>query len=33
LRRTGLASDGVTEDDARVDAAFAGPVPYMLDYF
>lgn len=33
LRRTGLASAGVTEDDAKVDAAFAGPVPYMLDYF
>jgi predicted acetyltransferase len=33
LRRTGLASGGSEAGDARVDAAFAGPVPYMLDYF
>jgi predicted acetyltransferase len=33
LRRTGNASGGSALDDARVDAAFAGPAPYMLDYF
>ena len=33
LRRTGIASGGSADDDARVDAAFAGPTPYMLDYF
>ncbi len=32
LRRTGNAS-GPADHDARVDAAFAGPTPYMLDYF
>lgn len=33
LRIAGLAAGGSPEDDARLDAAFAGPTPYMLDYF
>ena len=33
VRRTGQATGGSVADDARLDAAFAGPVPYMLDYF
>lgn len=32
LRIAGLATGGRTQDDAAVDAAFAG-VPYLLDYF
>ena len=32
LRIAGLATGGRTEDDAALDAAFAG-VPYLLDYF
>jgi predicted acetyltransferase len=33
LRRTGTATGGTAPDDARLDALFAGPTPYMLDYF
>lgn len=33
LRIAGLAAGGSPEDDARLNAAFAGPTPYMLDYF
>jgi len=33
LRRTGTATGGTPHDDARLDAVFAGPTPYMLDYF
>ncbi|MFC0623975.1 GNAT family N-acetyltransferase [Kribbella deserti] len=33
LRASGLASGGGAEDDLRLDAAFAGATPYMLDYF
>ena len=33
LRRAGTATGGAAADDARLDAAFAGPTPYMLDYF
>ena len=33
LRRAGLLSGGTPETDARLDAAFAGPRPAILDYF
>ncbi|HEU4946845.1 MAG TPA: GNAT family N-acetyltransferase [Kribbella sp.] len=33
LRTAALAAGGSTEDDALLDAAFAGSAPYMLDYF
>jgi predicted acetyltransferase len=33
LRRVGTATGGSISTDARLDAAFAGPTPYMLDYF
>jgi predicted acetyltransferase len=33
LRGAGLATGGSAAEDAAIDAAFAGPAPYMLDYF
>jgi predicted acetyltransferase len=33
LRGSGLASGGLTAADAALDPVFAGPTPYMLDYF
>ena len=33
LRGAGLASGGWSDDDPSLDAAVAGPTPYMLDYF
>lgn len=33
LRMAGVASGGWSDDDPRLDAAVAGPTPYMLDYF
>ena len=33
LRRAGTATGGAAATDAPLDAAFAGPTPYMLDYF
>ncbi|MDP9445304.1 MAG: GNAT family N-acetyltransferase [Actinomycetota bacterium] len=33
LRTSGLAAGGCPEGDAGLDTAFAGPTPFMLDYF
>lgn len=33
LRASGLASGGSSTADASIDPVFAGPTPYMLDYF
>ena len=33
LRAAGLATGGLPADDALLDTAFAGPAPYMLDFF
>jgi len=33
LRRVSTATGGSASTDARLDAAFAGPTPYMLDHF
>lgn len=33
LRTAGLAHGGDSDDDTALDAAFAGPTPYCLDYF
>ena len=33
LRRAALVTGGTADDDARLDAAAAGPAPGILDYF